>query len=279
MGNNKLINLFKQRPFLIECFAASNLAFLVLDIYVAHSVNQFHHWSEWIPFYFALFGSAFLLIQLFMNTELAQNKGLRLTGFIVAALGIVIGIAGLVLHLESNFFQAQTLKALIYAAPFAAPLAFTGLGFLLLLNRMVDTSSTEWAKWILMLSLGGFVGNFLLSVADHAQNGFFYATEWIPVVTSAFAIGALTMAILAPLDQKLYRYAKMVLWLQIITGLAGAVFHIWPLFSQPTDDLFSSIIYGAPVFAPFLFIDLAILAAIGLWDLHEKTKESQLATA
>jgi hypothetical protein len=41
------------------------------------------------------------------------------------------------------------------------------------MNRMVDPESTEWAQWVLFLTLGGFIGNFVFSLADHAKNGFF----------------------------------------------------------------------------------------------------------
>ena len=51
-----------------------------------------------------------------------------------------IGIVGLVLHLKSQFFQQWTLASLVYAAPFAAPLAYTGIGLLLILNRLVDAN-------------------------------------------------------------------------------------------------------------------------------------------
>ena len=44
---------------------------------------------------------------------------------------------------------------------------------------------------MLLLALGGFVGNFVFSLTDHAQNGFFNPLEWIPVVSSALAVGFL----------------------------------------------------------------------------------------
>jgi hypothetical protein len=34
-------------------------------------------------------------------------------------------------------------------------------------------------------------GNFALSLTEHAENGFFHWTEWIPVASSAFAVGVL----------------------------------------------------------------------------------------
>ena len=75
--------------------------------------------------------------------------------------------------------------------PFAAPLAYTGLGLLLLLDRMVDAADLDWARWVVLLALGGFVGNFVLTLADHAQNGFFHPSEWIGVVAGAVAGGFL----------------------------------------------------------------------------------------
>jgi hypothetical protein len=37
---------------------------------------------------------------------------------------------------------------------------------------------------LVLLALGGFVGNLGLSLLDHAQDGFFRWTEWIPVVAA-----------------------------------------------------------------------------------------------
>jgi len=42
----------------------------------------------------------------------------------------------------------------------------------------------EWPLWAIFLALGGFVGNFTFSVTDHAQNGFYHSSEWIPVCSS-----------------------------------------------------------------------------------------------
>src|SRR5208283_807538 len=107
-------------------------------------------------------------------------------GHLVGWSAVGIGLVGVILHLDSRFFEERTIQSLVYAAPFAAPLAYTGLGLLLILNRMVPADSAEWAYWVLLLALGGFAGNFVFSLTDHAQNGFFHATEWIPVISSAF---------------------------------------------------------------------------------------------
>ena len=115
----------------------------------------------------------------------------RDVGHLIGWLAVIVGLAGVILHLDSQFFHARTLRSLTYAAPFAAPLAYTGLGLLLIVNRMVDPRAAEWAQWVLLLALGGFVGNFVFSLTDHAMNGFFNPVEWVPVVSSACAIAFL----------------------------------------------------------------------------------------
>jgi undecaprenyl pyrophosphate phosphatase UppP len=65
-----------------------------------------------------------------------------------------------------------------------------GLGCLLLMNGMVPARSEEWPKWVLFFATAGFAGNFVLILTDHAVNGFFHRSEWIPVISSALAVGS-----------------------------------------------------------------------------------------
>jgi hypothetical protein len=81
---------------------------------------------------------------------LRERRGIasvwRDLGHLTGWCAIAIGLIGTVLHLDSHFFYERTIKSLVYAAPFAAPLAYTGLGLLLVMNRMVDRQSGEWPK-------------------------------------------------------------------------------------------------------------------------------------
>lgn len=52
----------------------------------------------------------------------------RWLGMAVGWESIVVGVAGLLIHLESQFFASQTIKNLVYTAPFVAPLAYGGSG-------------------------------------------------------------------------------------------------------------------------------------------------------
>src|SRR5438045_1838866 len=144
----------------VEVFATANLGILAGDIYIAHSVNQFHKSAEYIPLYFSIAGAAVLAICILLRWVFGFEAPWRDIGYLVGALSILTGLAGVLYHLESRFFLDRTIKSLTYAAPFAAPLAYTGLGFLVLMNRMVRADSTEWARWIVFLAWGGFLGNF-----------------------------------------------------------------------------------------------------------------------
>jgi hypothetical protein len=173
-----------------------------------------------------------------------------------------------VFHLRSHFFETQTLQNLVYTAPFAAPLAYTGLGLVLILNRTVSDRLLDWSRWIVLLAMGGFVGNFVLSLADHAQNDFFAPGEWIPVVSAALAVGFLLVVALRPHDARLRHGTWAVMGLQMIVGLIGFGLHVSANLSRPGTTLWEQFVYGAPAMAPMLFADLAILALLGLWALE-----------
>src|SRR5690625_7429714 len=70
----------------------------------------------------------------------------RWVGLTIGWASIAIGIAGLLWHLQSTFFRAATLKNLVYSAPFIAPLAYTGIGLLLLTNRTIHHRTRSWNR-------------------------------------------------------------------------------------------------------------------------------------
>ncbi|MEW4566250.1 hypothetical protein AB1L88_00135 [Tautonia sp. JC769] len=271
------------RPlFWVELFAAVNFAVLTLDIYLAHSMNRFAHAGEWIPFFYSLAAAPALVFCWLIQGRLSPHLPgdplddgpprwrrwlARWLGILVGALGIVVGVAGMILHLQSHFFTSQTIHNLVYTAPFAAPLAYAGLGLLVILNRTEHARSLEWARWVVLLAMGGFLGNFVLCLADHAQNGFFYPSEWIGVIAAAYAVGSLIAVAAFPASRSTWRLAVLVLLAQFVVGLLGFLFHLIPNLRGPMPTLWESFIYGAPIFAPLLFADLATLALLGLWAI------------
>lgn len=270
-------NELYRRPLVwVELFALVNLAGIAPDIYLAHSVNFFRHKAEYVPLYFSIIAPLLLAPAIW---ALATGRlGLwRWLGNIVGAASVFIGVTGMVLHLRSQFFQQQTLASLVYAAPFAAPLAYTGIGFLLIMNRMVAEEDKEWALWVVFLALGGFVGNFLFSVTDHAQNGFYHFTEWIPVVSSALAVGFLLVPLMMRVSLSYLFVCGVVMFIQAAVGILGFILHVRANVYAPGPTLFDRFVFGAPVFAPMLFPDLVLLALIGLWALRQRLREAEIA--
>ena len=256
----------RRKSVLLEWFVLANFAFLVVDVFLAHSVNSFRHHAEWFPFVFSTVATA-LLVPVVARKDWANRGSYAYRAGLVVGFGsVALGIAGVIYHLQSQFFAQWTIRSLVYTAPFAAPLAYSGLGFLLLLNRMVPSETDEWDRWVVFLALGGFLGVFVLTLCDHAQNGFFYASEWWPVVASALAGGFLAVALV---DQNVayLRACFGVLALQGIVGLIGFYFHVAADVNGLSASLFENFVHGAPAFAPLLFVDLAFLAAIGLSPL------------
>jgi hypothetical protein len=250
----------------IEAFAILNVGFLAFDIFLAHSVNQFGRRAEWIPFYFSVIAPVVLLVGL---TQRKKHRAIWMVlGYLVGWLAIAVGITGVILHLGSHFFYERTIRSLTYSAPFAAPLAYAGLGFLLVMNRMVDSKTVEWAQWVLLFTLGGFFGNFVFSLTDHAQNGFFFVAEWVPVAASAIAIGFLAAPLILRVSRFFIDLCVAVLIFEATVGLWGFVLHTVGNLRGPSVHSFDNFVYGAPSMAPLLFPNLMILGVIGLWQLR-----------
>jgi hypothetical protein len=278
MSMAKRGSFFRSPRTWVELFALFNLAGLAPDIFLAHSVNYFRSRAEYVPLVFSVI-APLVLLPAILGLAKARPRLWKGPGFLVGWCSVLIGIVGLVLHLESQFFQQWTIASLVYAAPFAAPLAYTGIGLLLIMNRMVPEDQAEWPLWVIFLALGGFVGNFVFSVTDHAQNGFYHITEWIPVVSSALAVGFLCVPLFVQVSREFLHLCGLVMALQATVGLLGAFLHFRADWLGTGPTLLDRIIYGAPVFAPMLFPDLVLLASIGLYTLYVRARhESQFAS-
>ena len=259
----------RRRWLVLELFVLGNRGFLGVDIYVAHSINDFANPLEWVPLVFSVVATPLLALST-AGGRAPAHRWRRWLGASIGGASIIVGTAGMILHLESQFFELQSIRSLVYTAPFVAPLAYAGLGFLILLNRMLDPADIEWGRWIVVFGLGGFLGNFVLSLCDHAQNGFFIASEWVPVFSSAFAVGFLALAAATRRDRSFLNLCLAVLLAQAIVGAIGFVFHLRGIAGGVAEGVRENILFGPPVFAPLLFINLAILSGLGIIDLKSR---------
>ncbi|HVU64379.1 MAG TPA: hypothetical protein VHC70_10405 [Phycisphaerales bacterium] len=255
----------------IELFALANVGGLAADIYLAHSMNRFREPTEYVPLAASLASPVLLLAGLVFSWR-GRLRWWSVLGGVVGCACIAVGVAGMMLHLESSFFQSRTLASLVYSAPFAAPLAYTGLGLLLLMNRMVPASDPDWAMWVLLLALGGYLGNFVFSVTDHAQNGFFVRTEWIGVVMGAFGAGFLFAPFVSRVGRRELALCAGVMVAGMCVGGLGLFFHLSADVRMPNTPVMDRLVFGAPVFAPLLFVDMGVLALIGLWALDRSIR-------
>ncbi len=261
-----------------ELFAFGNLAFLAVDIYIAHSYNDFARAAEWIPVVFSAL-CPFWLASAWLLERKGRARVASVVGHLLGATSIAVGVAGLVLHLESGFFSERTLESLVYAAPFAGPLAYAGLGLLVVLDRTVDEDDPLFGAWVVFLALGGFVGNLALTLADHAQSGFFDPREWLAVASAAFGVAFLFLVLLRPDDGPLLRATRFVMVAEIVVGVVGSALHVRAILHGPMDTLWENAVYGAPPFAPMLFPDMALLALIGLWAMARAQAAASAAAA
>ena len=247
----------------IELFVLANFAGLVLDVFLAHSENHFRRESEYVPLYFST--AAAVMLAVLVPLRRRWPPVWRDVGHLIGWAAVLVGLAGTIFHLDSSFFYDRTVRSLTYVAPFAAPLAFTGLGLLLITNRLVEPDTIEWAQWVLLLALGGFIGNFVFSLTDHAQNAFFNVLEWVPVTSSAFAIGFLLVPFVLRVTGPYLWWCAVVLGVQALVGVLGFALHVWADLRQPGQTLFERALTGAPPMAPLLFPNLVVLAVIALW--------------
>lgn len=257
MQNRRLL---EQCPVLLEFFIVINLGFLAVDVYIAHSINAFAHSAEWIPFVVSIGAAPLLLFARFFGGIRAN----RFMGVGVGWVSVAVGIGGMLYHLDSQFFADFTIRSLVYTAPFIAPLSFTGIGLLLIMHHTVNRESQEWGRWVLVMACAGFLGNFVLSICDHAQNGFFDWREWIPVYTSAMAAGFLMTAIARLRHAPFLAICVFILALNGLTGVAGFFLHLSANLAAPAVSVRESLLHGAPILAPLLFPNLALLGIIGI---------------
>lgn len=92
---------FQDHRVWVEVFALFNLAGLAPDILLAHRVNLFHHPAEYVPLVFSLAAPLALGPAIW---ALARNRlrFWRVSGNIVGWMGVVVGVAGMVWHLDSQ---------------------------------------------------------------------------------------------------------------------------------------------------------------------------------
>ena len=257
----------------VELFALSNVAFLAADIALAHAVNAFAHPAEYVPVAFSLVAPAVLVAAMALGglRAGAGRRGRAPAGW-RAGSGWPWGGArsrsgSPACYSTSTARSSTSRRSRTWCTPPRSPRRWPTRG------SGSCSSSTVW--WIRGRSTGhagsscshsgGFAGNFVLTLADHAQNGFFRPSEWIGVIASAWAVSSLCAVLVVYDNRPLLGLALVVMAAQVGVGMLGFYLHVMADLRSPAGPLWDRILYGAPLFAPLLFADLAMLAALALW--------------
>jgi len=85
------------------------------------------------------------------------------------------------------------------------------------------------------------------------------------VIAAALGCAFLLMLVLRPADTALLRVAAWLMSAEMLTGIIGFALHLRGNLEQSAPSLWDRFLYGAPIFAPLLFANLAILAGLGMW--------------
>ena len=191
---------------------------------------------------------------------------------------IILGVTGLILHLRSDFFADPTLKNLVYTAPFVAPLAYTGVGLVLILNRTVESQVPG------LVALGGLAGDGricwqLRTLSGRPCSERLLRTNRVDRSDRRSARGGLP-------DRRGHftsgtTPARSDLDVDGCPGGRGPARALTCISSgnldSPTVSLWERFVFGAPVFAPLLFADLAVLAVLGLWGMEQALQREEQA--
>src|SRR5262249_4282932 len=97
---------------IVEVFVLFNFAGLILDIFLAHSENHFRRQSEYVPLFFSI--AATFALAAIVPLRRRSPAVWRDVGYLVGWVSVGVGLAGVILHLDSQFFYERTIRSLTY---------------------------------------------------------------------------------------------------------------------------------------------------------------------
>ena len=279
--------LFLARDQWILLLAAFNEIILGLDTYLAHSITGQLKIGEWIPVIFGPVSGALLILAGLIALHRRTQANLIASGVFVASM--VVGILGSYFHLhrallpEAPAGQQITSALLVYGPPLLGPLTFVLIGILgisaawaevggdtgvvrLVGGMMVRMPMSKTRAYFLMTALFILV-TLISSVLDHAQTAFKNPWLWLPTFTGIFAVFVTTaMGAYAKLNKNDLITYLAAMGLMGLVGMTGAILHVVHNITGQGNLIGERFIHGAPLLAPLLFANMALLGLTVLLD-------------
>jgi hypothetical protein len=279
--------------------AAFNELVLGVDTYLAHSITGTLKPGEWIPVIFGLAAGAALFLAGWM--ALYKRTLANLIASLVFLASIVVGVLGSYYHLQRALLpdapagQQITALLLVYGPPLLGPITFALIGLLglsaawredpldsgsvhLLGKVRVRLPLSKTRAYFFMTALF-ILATVLSSVLDHARSNFANAWVWLPTLVGVFAVLVTTaMGAYDRLERKDLLTFIAAMGLMAGAGLLGAFFHIEYNLTGQGAILGERFIHGAPILAPLLYANMALLGLIVLLDPAEKGKLLHLSS-
>lgn len=260
---------------LILLYLSINYLIVFLDVLIAHALNRFFPYYEWIPIIFSPI-AALSAILLFIKPKPGITKTINLMTNIT---GVLIGILGFGFHLQAaSAGNIVSFSGLTSGNPVFAPLAFVALGGIGLLTTLDDHPNlrtydlTQKTRWLLLTTSFWFLATALVAYFDHARTGFTNYFTWIPVYMGIFAAIVLLLQAYSPPEHGLSILLGTTMILSVIVGLLGFAFHLSTDLAGRGSIQWSRIFYQAPGLVPLLFCDLGIWGVLIFLDpINEPT--------
>ncbi|HDR06402.1 MAG TPA: hypothetical protein ENN88_02090 [Candidatus Coatesbacteria bacterium] len=248
----------RHKERLLLAFVGVNLLGYAADCTLAHWSTGFYHWGMLVSLLWPLAAGVPVILFVFRT----PGRLGRVLLHIAAAGSLLVGVAGFLWHLAGQFLIVPRLESLVYSAPLLGPAVLAALGLLLFLYLRPPKGGLY--RPLLLLAAASFLGLALMSLQDHAQNGFFHWSEWSPVIVGLFAAAVYAVAFFRGPGGRVLRLACA--WAVLLIGLAGTYFHV-AAFLRHAAPLIERFALLAPPFAPILLCDAALFALLAdLWS-------------
>jgi hypothetical protein len=272
--------------------AAFNELMLAAETYLAHKVSGTIVFNEWIPIIFGVIAAVLLGIAGLISL---RNRLLAVWIAVPTLLtSLVVGLLGAYFHLHralqpfAGAGEQVNVPLVIWGPPFLAPLTFALIAIIGLSaiwkESPVDSGAlaltdsyrlqlpySKTRGYFFLVSLG-MLATLISSVLDHARTDF--SNPWLWVPTAAGVLGTVVALFIGFIE----RPTRLDIWIYLgsmltimLVGILGVLLHIQTDLGGEKVLVIERVIRGAPILAPMLFADIALLGLLVLLDPQENT--------